>query len=69
MIDGTLPSTKKNDVEKFQKKAKQILDGIDPRTVPIQIECRLNAGDDYLKITDVLNVWNDEPANIEHKQG
>ena len=39
MIDATLPSTKKDQVEQFQKKAKQILSGISPQTVPIQIEC------------------------------
>lgn len=69
MIDGTLSSTKKDQVDKFEKKARQILHGISPETVPVKIECSLNAGDDYITIKEALNIWNDEPVTIEHKPG
>lgn len=69
MIEGSAKADQKAEVDAFKKDVKPILAGINPKTVQMEVDVKLNEGSDFIEINEVIDIWNEEEQSIKHKEG
>jgi uncharacterized protein (UPF0335 family) len=67
MVQGNVKREMAPIIEKVQKEAKSIMQGINPKTVQIALTARLGVGEDYEVIKEVVDIWKQEETTIQHK--
>ena len=69
-IEGSVPAEKAKAVERFTKLALEgPLKDVNPQTANIEIEVKLGVGAPYTRITNVNDIYKEQPQNIDFKPG
>eukprot|EP00347_Sterkiella_histriomuscorum_P014174 403361878 len=69
MIEGNVKQELKSNVEAFKKDLKPILQGINPKTVQLEVDVKLESGGDFIEIQEVVDIKDEEEHSIKHIEG
>jgi hypothetical protein len=70
IVEGKVPSEKAPAVKRFEQLAWEgPLKGINQQTANIEIEVQVGVGAPYMPITNVTDIYEEKPHNIDHKAG
>jgi hypothetical protein len=70
VIEGGVPSEKAENVKNFKKLAQEgPLKDVSPQSANVEIEVKMGMGAPYQKITEVTDIYEEKPQDIDHKPG